>query len=436
MESQRRPFCRWRSRRDRGGFFTGVCIFDVEHADQLTIMAWDRRAIRRWERIAGKTSLALRRGEEVETLSAIIADHADMLACFLGSETLLHAAARGGNLSAVQMLIESGLDVDLPDKYGKTTPLCEAISGGSAAVVRWLLEHGARIEGIGEGACATPLVSAAMKGDLAIVQLVIDHGANVNAPYELGEGTSRTRFNALKWAVAKGHDEVAELLRRQGAVMPSEEPVVHETAAHDLHLEVLQHMRHHVGPVNRLALVEIVPSGLPPIAINVMPATADRNSLILFTTGMSEVAMNVPEDVDASPYAELYIELPANWPLSNEALEDDCYSWPIHWLRNLARQPHETNSWLGSCLVVSNGDPPEPLAPDTLLSCIMLLQTDDLGTLQTTDGRTIRFYQLLPMFREERDLLYAEGVDALADLLGQHNIDTAVDIKRINVALE
>lgn len=39
--------------------------------------------------------------------------------------------------------------------------------------------------------------------------------------------------------------------------------------------------------------------------------------------------------------------LPENWPTSSDAFKDDKYYWPIKLLKQLARFPHEYNTWLG-----------------------------------------------------------------------------------------
>ena len=133
------------------------------------------------------------------------------------------------------------------------------------------------------------------EGSAEIVQLLLDHGADVNAWYYLGEGESRQKFNALKWAVGNGHEEVAEILRRHGAVMPdAESAALDAKAASNASSEIVEYFGKNVGPVEELTLREIVPDSVS-ITVHVVPPTPGRDEITLFTTGMSDLPMNVPE---------------------------------------------------------------------------------------------------------------------------------------------
>ena len=337
-------------------------------------------------------------------------------------------------MAALEMLAEAGLAIDQPDENGKTSPLEEAASHGQLEAVQWLLNHGASVEGIDRPPCSTPLIAATMEGKLDIARVLIDHGAGVNAWYSLGKGKSQTKFSALTWAMANGHVEIAELLRRHGAVLPTVESPSDEPPR-GLREEIVENMSEHAGPVDALSLVEIVLSDIP-IDIHVVRPTPERQSIILFTTGMSEVAMTVPEGSEAYRYAEAYIELPPHWPLTAKAMKDKSRSWPIELLRRVARYPHEHDMWLEEWRIISNGDPPESFAPDTELCCAMVLRMPDYGQMIAYDGRLVNFYQVLPMYREERDYCLEKGTEAFGRLLGNHNIDTQIDPRRVNVAKE
>jgi ankyrin repeat protein len=58
--------------------------------------------------------------------------------------TLLHKAAREGNVAVVRHLISQGLNVNVRDKSG-FTPLHSAASGGRTEVARYLVSQGANV---------------------------------------------------------------------------------------------------------------------------------------------------------------------------------------------------------------------------------------------------------------------------------------------------
>src|SRR5689334_15145996 len=80
------------------------------------------------------------------------------------------------------------------------------------------------------------------------------------------------------------------------------------------HDDIIAHMSQHYGPVQELALIEIVPA--LQVEINIVPARSELGSLIAFTTGMSDRPQTVPPDADEYRYTELFFRLPHDWPTS------------------------------------------------------------------------------------------------------------------------
>ena len=95
------------------------------------------------------------------------------------SDTPLQAAAREGDLTAVNALLAEGAMVDAKSEYGDTA-LNLAAENGHAEVVARLLEAGANIENLG-GADKTPLMCAAFAGQVKVVQLLLEKGALINS---------------------------------------------------------------------------------------------------------------------------------------------------------------------------------------------------------------------------------------------------------------
>jgi ankyrin repeat protein len=139
----------------------------------------------------------------------------------LGPDFGLNAAAFHGHWRLCQFLIESGVDVNLPDKDTGETPLHSALSSTRSAqheVVKVLLASGADTNlptkpNVETGAfmrdCRTkgetPLHRAAAFASEDTIQLLLDHGANREAKDANGD-------SPLAWASWYGRPDT--ILRR------------------------------------------------------------------------------------------------------------------------------------------------------------------------------------------------------------------------------
>ena len=133
----------------------------------------------------------------------------------------LRTAARDGNIAALEFLRESVLDLSaLPTTV---TPLYDAIRAGGTQTVRWLLDHGVEIN---DGA-SRPLRVGVSEGNAEIVRILVEAGADVNAT------APEPPLGSLDLALALGRDQIADYLRRKGAVehtpLPKLHPFVHLT---------------------------------------------------------------------------------------------------------------------------------------------------------------------------------------------------------------
>jgi hypothetical protein len=337
----------------------------------------------------------------------------------------LCAAARHGCLHMARWLLDRGADVN---GSGGTSPLEEAATGGSVAMVQLLLDRGAKIN-VGGGGDCTPLAAAATFGSLEVARLLLERGADPNVLYGTMEyGDPPT--SALKQALLFGHSEVAALLREHGAVLP---PGCDLGSTQAQTGGVLEHIEQHLGEPHPLSLHEIVP-GDPPVSIHVVPL---QDCQALVTIGMSDLPISVPQGAEDFQFAELAIFLPVDWPLTLEALADPRHSWPIDWLRRIARYPHANRTWLGGrSAVIANGEPPKPLAPNTKLTCLLaLVEANKFGSLRLPGGRLVVFYSLYPLYTQERDLERQKGLEELLRLLQEQKVSKIVDVHRPNVAL-
>ena len=148
----------------------------------------------------------------------------------------LFTAARKGDAAAVKSLLDRGADVNAKFRYGATA-LSYASDKGHVEVVRLLLERGADVNVRDTFYKSTPLSWAAFKGHAEIVQALLDRGAE-GVDDVLGIGASGGKQELVRIALAKGglkaealsgalaaaeknkHAEIAEMLRKAGAVPP------------------------------------------------------------------------------------------------------------------------------------------------------------------------------------------------------------------------
>jgi ankyrin repeat protein len=104
------------------------------------------------------------------------------------SWTPLIWASRSGSIDAINFLLDSGADVNLPGPSGDNwdaTPLQHAILERQPAVVRVLLDRGADPNRRGQGSQA-PLLLAAGDTDPTMLTLLLAHGADATVENENG----------------------------------------------------------------------------------------------------------------------------------------------------------------------------------------------------------------------------------------------------------
>jgi hypothetical protein len=155
---------------------------------------------------------------------------------------------------------------------------------------------------------------------------------------------------------------------------------------------------------------------------------------------MSERPMLTPAGCDVPRYAEVVAILPAGWPLVGPALDDERNYWPVRMVKQLARYPHEHETWLGYGHSLSDGEGPSaPFAPNTRLNAVILLPPLSLPRrfhiLQGPDQREISFWAAVPLYQEELELKLREGTDALIDAFALHGITDLIDPRRPNAVL-
>jgi hypothetical protein len=196
------------------------------------------------------------------------------------------------------------------------------------------------------------------------------------------------------------------------------------------------HISRHLGPVE-MVFHELI-SDKVHIDVHWTKPNGANSSHVMVTTGMSDLPMNVVPGAERYRHAELAIHLPANWPLTEDAFQDERNYWPIRLLKFLARFPHLYNTWLGPGHTVPNGDPPAPLDNSVGFVCALIIPPLALPpgfhVCRLDEEKTVYFYSVIPVYLEEMDFKLEKGVDELVSRFRKHGVTDLVEPGRRNVA--
>lgn len=159
----------------------------------------------KFRKIRGKT-----RNESQNEIKNIINIGQDIDATSLFQDRLLFIeVAKRNDVSAIEALLQKGVDINTKDTDGNTA-LIWASRNGQRACMQKLVERGAKIDeknGIGE----TALIVASRSGYKDIVELLIKNGADVNLKTNDGN-------TAFTFASYNDHVELVDILKKSGAV--------------------------------------------------------------------------------------------------------------------------------------------------------------------------------------------------------------------------
>ena len=182
-------------------------------------------------------------------------------------------------------------------------------------------------------------------------------------------------------------------------------------------------------------------SDLVHIDVNIMKPASEDDFYVMFTTGMSDLPMKIPNNIsdrDGLKYAELFMFLPSSWNPGDAGTigSDIPYEdfWPIQVIKFLARFPHEYKTWLGAGHTIPNGANYEPILEDSEMSGMVLLGLDDkYSMMYAKSGQIVHLYMVMPITRAETEYKLEHGMVALEDKFSEHDLPMVIDMYRKSV---
>lgn len=198
--------------------------------------------------------------------------------------------------------------------------------------------------------------------------------------------------------------------------------------------QIEAHVQSHIGTIKNI--YSSSDEGSSDLYIAQVPPSDSRPVHTLVTSGMSDRAMSVPKP-EAPAYMELMMTLPREWQFGPDMPQEEQWSWPVHLLQALVRGAHTETGWLAWGHMIPNGEPPRPYAQTTKQCAALivpsLLVPTDFYELKTS-SKTIVFYAVVPIYREEYELGRTSGTDALFSRLIDGDVTDVVEPNRRNVA--
>lgn len=218
------------------------------------------------------------------------------------------------------------------------------------------------------------------------------------------------------------------------------ENIYHPPREEGRHMEEISAHFDALFPGRKGAVFHELISDLVHIDIHILEPDGEDSFYVLYTTGMSDLPMTLPEELanrEELKYCELYLFLPSSWNFGTQGSLDEnlpeASYWPIGMLKFLARFPHEYRTWLGWGHTIPNGAQYAPLAEGVDFGGVVLSQTEGVSPLNTKDGKQIHFYLAIPAYQEEIEYKLKYGMEALGSRFTEGKLPLVLDMHRPNL---
>ena len=169
--------------------------------------------------------------------------------------------------------------------------------------------------------------------------------------------------------------------------------------------------------------------------IAMVPPTDERPYYTLVTMGAGAYKMDIPKELKKWKLerAEYVIFLPKDWNIKSDKEED---YWPVRMLKDIARFPIYTGSWITLGHTVTMNEDSSPVASNTELNSCILLNSfgKDKQVVEALKlrlfGDEVNFWQVFPLYQEEVEFTFEHSTNELIELL--KDVPMVVDINRKN----
>ena len=343
------------------------------------------------------------REDSVDTLTELT-NELRLTAFFYDTDShwLSLAIEKRASVAVMQALVDAGVDPTVISlSKDAHSPIRTAIRHQRLDCLLFLLEHGADPnQDLQDQRVSLSAVNYAIPVSLQIemLKMLVAHGMDINFQFTMF-GDTTNLFTVLDHATAS---ETKDYLRSVGAKTNTElsgKSVLSKShsMAGDLQ-EVIDYCERLFGSSEPRTFTPILGPGSE-VSVHLIRPTTKDGFTTLFTTGLSSKPMQVPTGLTEHAYAELYMQLPGDWPLPSS---DPQWSWPVKHLISLTSYPHANGTFFAVPMTtIANDDPPKPLGPGVSFTATALVA--DEGFVRT-DGKRLELFCVIPIYESESKL--------------------------------
>jgi len=185
-------------------------------------------------------------------------------------------------------------------------------------------------------------------------------------------------------------------------------------------------------PGRKVEVLHEIVSEFVHIDVHVMYPAPEDDFFVIYTTGMSDKPMNVPQELECRQdwqFAELFMCLPSSWNPAGKMTQENF--WAVELLKFTARMPHMCSTWLADGHTMPNGPNYEPFLAGSQLSAMILIGANPpRGHFIADDGNRINLYSLIPLTRLEVEYKLEKGTASLLNKLDEDGVSFVVNAFR------